>query len=76
MIIRSGKRKIRITIRRAFLVYSIEIYKPSYFEILFCSLYDEDGYGAVKRVLERGEDVETVKPMATIVVNYPVSTTL
>jgi len=35
------------------------------------SLYDEDGYGAVKRVLERGEDVETVKPMATIVVNYP-----
>ena len=73
MIIRSGKRKIRITIRRA---VSIEIYKPSYFEILFCSLYDEDGYGAVKRVLERGEDVETVKPMATIVVNYPVSTTL
>ena len=44
--------------------------------MLFCSLYDEDGYGAVKRVLERGEDVETVKPMATIVVNYPVSTSL
>merc|ERR1711963_507616 len=35
------------------------------------SLYDEDGYAAVKRVLERGEDIETVKPMATIVVNYP-----
>ena len=41
--------------------------------MLLCSLYDEDGYGAVKRVLERGEDVETVKPMATIVVNYPVT---
>ena len=36
------------------------------------SLYDEDGYGAVKRVVERGEDVASVKPMATIVVNYPV----
>jgi len=35
------------------------------------SLYDEDGYGAVKRVVERGEDVASVKPMATIVVNYP-----
>lgn len=35
------------------------------------SLYDEDGYGAVKRVLERGDDVDSVKPMATIVVNYP-----
>ena len=44
--------------------------------MLLCSLYDEDGYGAVKRVLERGEDVETVKPMATIVVNYPVSTSI
>ena len=53
-----------------------EINYPNYFEMLSCSLYDEDGYGAVKRVLERGEDVETVKPMATIVVNYPVSTSL
>ena len=44
-----------------------------YFECLYFSLYDEDGYGAVKRVLERGEDVETVKPMATLTVNYPVS---
>ena len=35
-------------------------------------MYDEDGYAAVKRVVERGEDVATVKPMATIVVNYPV----
>ena len=39
----------------------------------YFSLYDEDGYGAVKRVLERGEDIETVKPMATVVVNYPVT---
>jgi hypothetical protein len=36
-------------------------------------LYDEDGYAAIKRVVERGEDVATVKPMATVVVNYPVS---
>lgn len=35
------------------------------------SLYDEDGYAAIKRVVERGEDVATVKPMATVVVNYP-----
>merc|ERR1712038_2045370 len=35
------------------------------------SLYDEDGYAAIKRVVERGEDVATVKPMAKIVVNYP-----
>merc|ERR1712168_505691 len=35
------------------------------------SLYDEDGYAAVKRVVERGEDVSAIKPMATIVVNYP-----
>ena len=40
---------------------------------LISSLYDEDGYAAIKRVVERGEDVATVKPMATIVVNYPVS---
>ena len=36
-------------------------------------MYDEDGYAAVKRVVERGEDVTSVKPMATIVVNYPVT---
>ena len=36
-------------------------------------MYDEDGYGAVKRVLERGDAIESVKPMATIVVNYPVT---
>ena len=40
---------------------------------LICSLYDEDGYAAIKRVVERGEDVATVKPMAKVVVNYPVS---
>jgi hypothetical protein len=35
-------------------------------------LYDEEGYSAVKRVVERGEDPSTVKPLVTIVVNYPV----
>ena len=35
-------------------------------------MYDEDGYGAIKRVIERGDDVASVKPIATIVVNYPV----
>merc|ERR1712038_724102 len=35
------------------------------------SLYDEDGYAAIKRVVERGEDIATVKPIATVVVNYP-----
>ena len=76
MIIRSGTRKIGITIRVVDVISLSENNCPNYFEMLFCSLYDEDGYGAVKRVLERGEDVETVKPMATIVVNYPVSTSL
>ena len=79
MIIRSGKRKIAGTIKGRYnpqICGISEINDPNYFEMLLCSLYDEDGYGAVKRVLERGEDVETVKPMATIVVNYPVSTSI
>ena len=36
-------------------------------------MYDDEGYSAVKRVLEKGEDVSSVKPLVTIVVNYPVS---
>jgi len=32
-------------------------------------LYDEDGYAAVKRALERGEAADT-KPLVTILVNY------
>jgi len=35
------------------------------------SLYDEDGYAAIKRVVERGEDIASVKPIATVVINYP-----
>merc|ERR1711899_524759 len=35
------------------------------------SLYDEDGYAAIKRVVERGEDIATVKPIATVFINYP-----
>lgn len=34
------------------------------------SLYDDEGYAAVKRVMERGE-MANVKPLVTIVVNYP-----
>ena len=37
------------------------------------NLYDDEGYSAVKRVVERGEDPATVKPLVTIVVNFPVS---
>ena len=34
------------------------------------NLYDEEGYAAVKRVMERNENLATVKPLATVVVNY------
>ena len=34
-------------------------------------LYDEEGYAALKRVQGRGEDISAVKPLASIVVNYP-----
>ncbi len=37
------------------------------------NLYDDEGYSAIKRVVERGEDPATVKPLVTIVVNYPVN---
>ena len=43
-----------------------------YLFLLRFSLYDEDGYAAIKRVIERGEDIATVKPIATVVINYPV----
>lgn len=36
------------------------------------NLYDESGYSAMKRVVERGEDTSSVKPLVTIVVNHPV----
>ena len=35
------------------------------------NLYDEAGFSAMKRVIERGEFVSSVKPLVTIVVNYP-----
>ena len=35
------------------------------------NLYDDEGYAAVKRVVERGEDPASVKPLVTIVVNFP-----
>ena len=37
------------------------------------NLYDDNGYSAMKRVLERGDDASSVKPLVTIVVNHPVS---
>ena len=35
------------------------------------NFYDDAGYSAMKRVLERGDDTSGVKPLVTIVVNYP-----
>ena len=35
------------------------------------NLYDDSGYSAMKRVLERGDDAASVKPLVTIVVNHP-----
>lgn len=34
------------------------------------SIYDESGYSSMKRVMERGEDLSSVKPLVTIVVNH------
>ena len=42
--------------------------KAGDYEINF---YDDTGYSALKRVLERGEDAIGVKPLVTIVVNHP-----
>ena len=39
------------------------------------NLYDDNGYSAMKRVLERGDDASSVKPLVTIMVNHPVSWT-
>lgn len=35
------------------------------------NLYDEEGYGALRKALRSGEDVSSVKPLVTIVVNHP-----
>lgn len=35
------------------------------------NLYDEEGYGALRKALRSGEDATTVKPLVTIVLNYP-----
>ena len=52
--------------------YNISLQYSIYSFLLRFSLYDEDGYAAIKRVVERGEDIATVKPIATVVINYPV----
>ena len=48
----------------------VEKAKAGDFEV---NLYDDSGYSAMKRVLERGDDATSVKPLVTIVVNHPVS---
>merc|ERR1712018_34357 len=35
------------------------------------NFYDDNGYSALKRVLERGDDASSIKPLVTIVVNHP-----
>lgn len=35
------------------------------------NLYDEEGYGALRKAMRSGEDISTVKPLVTIVVSYP-----
>ncbi|XP_075222106.1 translocon-associated protein delta [Lycorma delicatula] len=35
------------------------------------NLYDEEGYGALRKALRSGEDISSVKPLVTIVVNHP-----
>lgn len=35
------------------------------------NLYDEEGYGALRKALRSGEDTSAIKPLVTIVLNYP-----
>lgn len=35
------------------------------------NLYDEEGYGALRKALRSGEDISSVKPLVTVVVNHP-----
>ncbi|XP_067012758.1 translocon-associated protein subunit delta [Anabrus simplex] len=35
------------------------------------NLYDDDGYAALRKAARSGDDPSTVKPLVTIVVNYP-----
>jgi len=41
--------------------------KPGDYSI---DLYDEDGFSAIKRITERGEDPSSVKPLTTLTINY------
>lgn len=35
------------------------------------NLYDDEGFGALKKAIRSGEDISSVKPLVTIMVNYP-----
>lgn len=35
------------------------------------NLYDEEGYGILRKALRSGEDTSTIKSLVTIVINYP-----
>lgn len=35
------------------------------------ALYDDDGYSALRKASRTGEDVSSIKPLVTIVINFP-----
>lgn len=35
------------------------------------TLYDDEGYAALRKAIRSGEDTSSVKPLVTIVVNFP-----
>lgn len=35
------------------------------------SLYDDDGYAALRKAMRNGEDTSSVQPLVTILVNFP-----
>nr|CAD7408504.1 unnamed protein product [Timema poppensis] len=35
------------------------------------NLFDDEGYAALRKAVRSGEDASTVKPLVTVVVNYP-----
>lgn len=35
------------------------------------NLFDEEGYGVLRKAIRSGEDISTVKSLVTVIVNYP-----
>ncbi|RZF38606.1 hypothetical protein LSTR_LSTR004434 [Laodelphax striatellus] len=35
------------------------------------NLYDEEGYGLLRKAIRNGEDISTVKPLVTIILSHP-----